>query len=804
MQSPSEPEKIQQAPFQGFLPFFWLSLAALGGIWLADWLAIPSWVWILGFGLSLALWISARALPRAWALTHRLIQWTRADRRLPNAILAAFFFVAGWRYTSAQPEVGPYWIGFYNDRGMVQLVGDVVRPPDPRDTHTNLILRVRSLKLLTVETDAPLPEKISGHVLVQVRAVGEWAYGDQISAEGALETPFESGDFSYRDYLARKGIYSIMPYARVARIAGGGGSKIKSWLYNLRDESRVLLDDFFPSPESDLLAGILLGLDQGLSPHLQAAFQKTGTTHIIAISGFNMTILAGLFTSVFTRFFGRRWGALTAIAGITLYALFVGGEAAVVRAAIMGGLGVMGGMFGRRQTGLNSLGLAVFGMILIDPNLPWDIGFQLSAAATLGLVLYAQPLEEKALRWLGRWLPEEKAQKIMGPLSELFLFTLAAQVMTLPIIAYHFGGLSWLTFLANPLVLPPQPLVLILGGMALLVGLILPGLGRVIALTALPFVRYTIRVVSWLGGLPVEEIVLSGFHPLWLLVFYAVLFFLTLIPKERQKVLIKKFQPAYVGLLALTGLTFFVWTQVLNQPDDRLHLTLLDGEGTVLVQSPGGGLVLIGGGSSPSHLKQVLGERLPIIRPKVDWVVAASPAQADLNALLGGIAPDRVERVLWGVDPSTNQTSRGVYLQFQDPSLPIVEMAEGHTLDLGDGILLEVLSLEDKGALLWLAWDNFSALIPAGKVEGAWLKLPGAPDVILLPDDTAVAGLPPSKLNVWAPSAILLPLKDSDRPIQGEQDLIKFLEGYPLLNTLDNGWVKVSTDGSQLWVETER
>jgi hypothetical protein len=269
-------------------------------------------------------------------------------------------------------------------------------------------------------------------------------------------------------------------------------------------------------------------------------------------------------------------------------------------------------------------------------------------------------------------------------------------------------------------------------------------------------------------------------------------------------VLIKKIQPGYVGLLALTGLTFFVWTQVLNQPDDRLHLTLLDGEGTVLVQSPGGGLVLIGGGSSPSHLKQVLGERLPIIRPKVDWVVAASPAQADLNALLGGIAPDRVERVLWGVDPSTNQTSRGVYLQFQDPSLPIVEMAEGHTLDLGDGILLEVLSLEDKGALLWLAWDNFSALIPAGKVEGAWLKLPGAPDVILLPDDTAVAGLPPSKLNVWAPSAILLPLKDSDRPIQGEQDLIKFLEGYPLLNTLDNGWVKVSTDGSQLWVETER
>lgn len=804
MQSPSEPENIQRSPFQGFLPFFWLSLAALGGIWLADWLVIPSWVWILGLGLSLALWILARALPRAWVLTHRLIHWTRADRRLPGAVLAAFFFLAGWRYCSVQPEMGPNWIGFYNGRGVVQLVGDVVRHPDPRGTHTNLILRVRSLKLLAGEEYSSLPEKFSGNVLVQVRVGGEWAYGDQISAEGALETPFESGDFSYRDYLARKGIYSIMPYARVARIAGGGGSEIKSRLYSLRDESRALLDELFPSPESDLLAGILLGLEQGLSPRLQEAFQKTGTTHIIAISGFNMAILAGIFTSIFTRLFGRRWGALAAIAGIALYALFVGGEAAVVRAAIMGALGVMGGMFGRRQNGLNSLGLAVFGMILIDPNLPWDIGFQLSAAATLGLVLYAQPLEEKAVRWLGRWLPEERAQKIVGPLSELFLFTLAAQVMTLPIIAYHFGGLSWLTFLANPLVLPPQPLVLILGGMALLVGLILPGLGRVIALTALPFVRYTIRAVTWLAGLPAEEIALSDFHPLWLVVFFAGLFFLTLIPREKQKEFIKKFQPVHVGLLALTGLTFFVWTQVLYQPDDRLHLTLLDGEGTVLVQSPGGGVVLVGGGSSPSHLKQILGERLPIIRPKADWVVVASPAQADLNALLGGVAADHVEGILWGVDPSANQTSRRVYVQYQDQSLPIVEMVEGHALDLGNGILLEVLAREDKGAVLWLAWENFSALIPAGKVEGAWLKLPGAPDVILLPDDIAVAGLPLSKINAWAPSVILMPLKDSDLPIQGEHDLITLLEGYPLLNTLDNGWVKISTDGNQLWVEAER
>ena len=804
MQNPADSQKQSRSPFQGFLPFFWLALAALGGIWLADALGLPVWVWILGLGLSLVGWILTCTLPRSWAWTHRLIHWTRADRRLPGAVLAAFFFLAGWRTCAVHPNLGPEWIGFYNERGRVALVGEVVQPPDERESHTNLTLRVISLQLMGVGDPPAIPENISGEVLVQVQPGGDWAYGDQISAEGALETPFESGDFSYREYLARKGIYSIMPYARVGRIGTGGGSAIKAWLYRQREESLHFLSELFPSPEADLMAGILLGLDQGLSPSLQAAFQKTGTTHIIAISGFNMAILAGLFTGIFTRLFGRRWGALAAILGIALYTLFVGGEAAVVRAAIMGSLGVMGGMFGRRQTGLNSLGLAIFGMVLLDPNLPWDIGFQLSAAATLGLILFGQPLEERTLDGLGRWLPEEKAQKIVGPLSELFLFTLAAQVMTLPVIAYHFRSVSWIALLANPLILPPQPLVLILGGLALIAGWILPGLGALAALTALPFIRYTIRAVTWLGGLPAGEITLSGFHPLWLLVFYAALFFLTLTPKDQKKEMLKQFQPITAGLLVLAGLTFFVWARLLNQPDDRLHLTLLDGEGTLLVQAPGGGAVLIGGGYSPSHLKQVLGERLSFDEPKLDWILVASPARDDLNALLGGISPGRVADVLWGIDPSANLTSRRVYSQFIDREIPIEAMAVGQVLDLGEGIQLEVLALEEKGALLWLAWDRFSALLQAGKVEEAWLQIPRPPEVFLLPEDIVMEDFSLTTINAWSSAAILLPLNPADQPLQGEHALIQALQGYPLITTLDHGWIRVSSDGTQVWVETER
>jgi competence protein ComEC len=370
---------------------------------------------------------------------------------------------------------------------------------------------------------------------------------------GQLRTPPESADFSFQVYLARKGVGSLMTNPHIDRVEYNRGNPIKALIFGLHTRAHGTLQSLYPSPESDLLAGILLGRDQGLSPGLQEAFRRTGTTHIIAISGFNIAILAGLFSGTFTRLLGRKWGALVAIAAISAYTIFVGGDAAVTRAAIMGAMGVMGGMFGRRQNGLNSLGLAALGMALINPNIPWDIGFQLSVAATLGLVLYAQPLEERFVQLAAHKLPEEDAHRLVGPVSEFFLFTLAAQVMTLPIMAYHFGGISWITLVANPLVLPPQSLVMVLGGLTLLVGLILPGLGQMLALISLPFVRYTIRMVTWLARLPGGDLVLPDFHPLWLVVFYALLFLLTLAPRAERRAHYQKNRSPQVGVLILAG-----------------------------------------------------------------------------------------------------------------------------------------------------------------------------------------------------------------------------------------------------------
>jgi competence protein ComEC len=800
MQEPARINTQPRSPFKGFLPFFWMALACVMGIISADFLQWPGLVWLLGLVLCLAAWALTLILPKSLIFTYRLKKWTWSDKRLPGVILLAIFFLGAWRYTASQPEINARHVAYYQDRGMVQLVGIVVQPVDYRDRQTNLTLELESL-ILHDESLMPFkPEEISGRVLVQVDPGADWAYGDRIRVAGELRKPTESADFSYGDYLARKGIYGLVPYAQVERLQSGLGNPIRSFLYRLREKSYATLHQSFPSPESDLLSGILLGRDQGLSKEVQEAFRRTGTTHIIAISGFNVAILAGIFSGVFTRLLGRKWGTLTALGAISSYTILVGGDAAVVRAAIMGSLGVFGGLFGRRQNGLNSLGLASLGMILINPNIPWDIGFQLSLAATSGLVLYAQPLEEKCIQWMTKWLPEESAQKVIGPLSEFFLFTLAAQLMTLPIVAYHFGGFSWVTLIANPLILPPQSLVMILGGSGLLLGLFLPGLGKVLAFLTLPFVRYTIRMVSWLGSWPGSDWTVPDFSALWLLFFYCVLFVLTLTSKEQQKYFAARMLSPQAGLLMVFSLVIFLWNLALTHPDEYLHMTLLDTAGTVLIQTPNGHAVLIGGGPSNAKLRQNLDEMLPSGDRSIDLLIVGSTTQDDLVALSSMVGYTPIERSLWGVEVEANTSTRALFGHFLEDNVPMIPLEVGQCVELGEGIILRTLWTSGKGALMWLEWKNFSALLPTGKIGGEWLAAPSPPDVLLLPDSIAPEDFSLARVNLWSPAVILLPLKEADMPLIGEHELLKMLADYPVVHTLDHDIVQISTDGENLWV----
>ncbi len=357
------------------MPLFWLSLAFLAGIGLADGLKWPSTAWwiLAGFALAAAILIEVFRAP----LGRRL----RILPPFPYPLIPLILSLGALRYQAIQPRLEPGFIAYYNNPdSQVVVEGWLVEPPDERDGYANL--RVAAEQLVSPQVAEP----VHGLLLARVPPGGGWHYGDRLRLLGQLESPPENEDFSYRDYLARQGVYSYMPRASPEWVGQGGGSLLLTWVYAAKEHALSVVRRIFPDPEGALLAGILLGEDNGLPAPLRQAYNDTGTAHIIAISGFNISILSGLIAGLAGRLCAagaKRWrGALAAGLAIGAYTLLVGAAPAVVRAALMGGLSLFARQVGRRQQGLNSLALVAALMAVFNPNLPWDVGFQLSFTAT--------------------------------------------------------------------------------------------------------------------------------------------------------------------------------------------------------------------------------------------------------------------------------------------------------------------------------------------------------------------------------------------------------------------------------------
>ncbi|MCX6024758.1 MAG: ComEC/Rec2 family competence protein [Chloroflexi bacterium] len=164
-------------------------------------------------------------------------------------------------------------------------------------------------------------------------------------------------------------------------------------IYRLRHRAYAALVRLMPAPEREVMAGILLGIESGIPEATREAFNAPGTTHAIAISGFNISIVAGALLGL-TRRLPRRWpGWIVALAGVGLYTVLVGGAPSVVRAAIMGSLGILARQIGRRTFALGALATSGALMTAVSPGALWDSGFQLAFAVTFGLVAYADPMQ---------------------------------------------------------------------------------------------------------------------------------------------------------------------------------------------------------------------------------------------------------------------------------------------------------------------------------------------------------------------------------------------------------------------------
>ena len=748
------------------MPFFWLACAGVCGALGASWLRF-SWQWwagLLGLCLLGALWqikSASRLQPR---------------RELPLAILAAGFCLAALLYQLSLPQETAAYIGYYVGKGEVEVQGVVCEPPEDWENGQELVVRVQALNSLSADVEALGPESVRGKILLRTTPGSAYAYGDLLSIRGELTQAGESGSFSYKAYLFHQGISALSQYARVELLQREQGNPLYAAIYRLRERSLLVARQIFPEPESALLRGVLLGDRSGISDELEQAYALTGTAHIIAISGFNMAVLAGLITKLFTRKLGAWRGGALAILTLGFYTLLVGAGAPVLRAALTGSLGILGASINRRGSGLNSLGVVVCLMLLFNPHLPWDVGFQLSAAATIGILLFSAPLQARLERWLEARVGQAAAQRLSGAAGEYLLTTFAAQAFTLPLIVFHFQEVSPLFLLANPLVLPAQPLLMLLGMLALAGGLLDLALGGALAWLAWLPAAYTNRVVVWLAGLLPTAWRFPPFSFFWVLAAWALVLSLAL-PKKREaaKALAR---PAALMLIG-ASLVVLTWTSVAYAPDGKLHLRAFNSpkQPVLLVRSAAGRYLLVGASLPSASLAQQLGSALPPIQRELDALIIPSCGRDDVQGLFGLSESFRVNAVYWACDPERLQTTRRLYAEFQSEGIPQSRLQPEDQMILGGGASLGFSLGEDSLKTLRLHSGDFSGLIQyeaSASVETASLWLgPFAPE---MPAAQARLAVGPRPLAYPAQSP----------------------ENNALIPLTDWTWVEVVTDGQKL------
>lgn len=238
----------------------------------------------------------------------------------------------------------------------------------------------------------------------------------------------------------------------------------RAWLASLRGRLVTRIQHQYHHPQSDLLAGILLGVQESMAPDLRQDFRATGTSHIVALSGFNVTIIITILSGTLVAIIGRRlawWPTLALIIG---FVIMTGASASVTRAAVMAVIVMVGQQSGRPVASSRLLSYTMVIMTAVNPLiLRYDLGFQLSFLATIGLV-YISPSVSARLGWV------PTMADLRGNLSS----TLAAMISTEPLLLWTFGRFSVVAPLVNLAVLPFIPLIMAMGVVALILPLAVP------------------------------------------------------------------------------------------------------------------------------------------------------------------------------------------------------------------------------------------------------------------------------------------------------------------------------------------
>lgn len=374
----------------------------------------------------------------------------------------------------------------------VSIEGIIVEPGEMREKNQKFVLEGEL-------------QGIKTKILVTTGFEEEYAYGDLVEVRGKLQKPenFLGGngkEFDYINYLKKDGIFYTISFAEVELVSNGHGSAIKRALFSFKNSLLSKINYAVVRPDSLLLSGLILGEKAEFPNEMREAFVRTGTIHIVALSGYNITIVSDWFRSMLS-VFSPLVAFYGTIISIILFVLMTGASSTGVRAGIMAVLVILAKQTGRTYDAGRALLLAGVIMILINPMiLMHDVSFQLSFIATFAIIFLSPKLKKYFYFVIERY-----------HLREIMTDTFSAYIFVLPFILYKMGNLSLVALPANILVLPFIPLTMVLGFVVVFSGFISGTLSLIFGFIASIFLKYELSVINFFSGIPFASFTLPNF-----------------------------------------------------------------------------------------------------------------------------------------------------------------------------------------------------------------------------------------------------------------------------------------------------
>ncbi len=658
-----------------------------------------------------------------------LLFFFRQHRKLVilTSLCLIALFGGAFCFQSSLPPDDESHLWFYNNE-TVEIKGMVNVDPEVREKTTHLRLSATEIKL-----DEEW-QKVTGTALLFVPRYPTYNYGDVLLVTGKLEPPPWLDDSD--DEGAPQEIYSTMLYPEIEILDRGKGSKPLEWVYSLRNRLSQTLAEVLPEPQASLAQGIILGKRGNIPPSVKANFSRTGTAHLLAISGLHLAIVVGMILSIGIWLFGRRrylyiWLALGII---WLYALLTGMHLPVVRGAIMASLFLTAELLGRQRSAFTALAFAAAVMIGINPQILWTASFQLSFLAMAGLIFLAPPLMALGRKAVKATLGEDGAVvSIANIATDSFSVTLGAIIAVWPLVAYHFGIISFVGLPATFLALPALPGIIIAGALAGGLGLIALPAAQVIGWLAWLFLSYMLLVVNGFAALPISFVEVGSVDANRIWVYYLALATAIWLNSNRKKVV--NLMPKITNLVSnlpkkwvippLLVVAILVSITAATMPDDNLHISFLDvGQGDAILIQQGSQQILVDGGPSPQAISLELGKEMPFWDRTIDLVILTHPHTDHVTGLAEVLHRYKVKQVLYpALDFKSDIYDEWLSLLGEKDIKCTIARAE-QQIDLG-GVIIRVLNppiplltgtesdIDNNGVVLHISMGKVSFLLTA-------------------------------------------------------------------------------------------